>query len=126
MLFQRFEALPPYAARTHRVSADAQLVRRVVLKASDPEGMFFDALPEAFAERLTPDLVLSALAECEAAYPTLLEELRAVSARALGVDPATFRVSRSGAATTQGLTNDYNFEAFAARAAAIETGDRRH
>jgi hypothetical protein len=121
-LFQRFEALPSFAARTHRVSADTQLVRRVVLKASDPEAMFFDALPDAFGEKLTPDLVLNALAECEAAYPTLLDELRAASARALGVDPATFRGVAERAATTQGLTNDYNFEAFSARAAAIETG----
>ncbi|MDP2082004.1 hypothetical protein [Pseudotabrizicola sp.] len=121
-LFQRFEALPSFAARTHQVSADTQLVRRVVLKASDPEAMFFDALPDAFGEKLTPDLVLNALAECEAAYPTLLDELRAASARALGVDPATFRGVAERAATTQGLTNDYNFEAFAARAAAIETG----
>lgn len=93
-----------------------------MLKASDPEGMFFDALPDAFGERLTPDLVLNALAECEAAYPTLLNELRAASARALGVDPATFRGVAERAATTHGLTNDYNFEAFATRAAAIETG----
>lgn len=121
-LFQRFEALSPYAARTHRLSDDAQLVRRVILKSSDPEGMFFDALPEAFGERLTPDLVLSALMECEATYPTLLSELRGALARALGVDPATFRGVSERAMVTQGLTNDYNFEAFAARAAALEAG----
>lgn len=121
-LYQRFEALPTFAARTTRLSEDARLVRRVVLKSSDPEALLFDDLPAAFGDRLTPDLVVDALAECEASYPSLLDELRAALARALGVDPLTFAGVGERAAITHGLTNDYNFEAFADRAAALEAG----
>ena len=121
-LYQRFEALPTFAARTNRLSEDTRLVRRVVLKSTDPEAMLFDDLPAAFGDRLTPDLVVGALAECEASYPALLDELRAALARSLGVDPLTFTGMGERAAITHGLTNDYNFEAFADRAAAIEAG----
>jgi hypothetical protein len=121
-LYQRFEALPTFASRTNRLSEDARLVRRVVLKSSDPEAMLFDDLPAAFGDRLTPDLILGALAECEASYPSLLDELRAALARSLGVDPITFTGMGERAAITHGLTNDYNFEAFADRAAALEAG----
>ena len=121
-LYQRFEALPTFASRTNRLSEDARLVRRVVLKSSDPEAMLFDDLPAAFGDRLTPDLVLGALAECEASYPSLLDELRVALARSLGVDPLTFAGMGERAAITHGLTNDYNFEAFADRAAALEAG----
>lgn len=121
-LFRRFEALPTFASRTNRLSEDARLVRRVVLKSSDPEAMLFDDLPAAFGERLAPDLIVRALAECEASYPALLDELRTALARALGVDAASFTGVGERAAITHGLTNDYNFEAFADRAAALEAG----
>lgn len=121
-LFRRFEALPTFASRTNRLSKDALLVRRVVLKSSDPEAMLFDDLPAAFESRLTPDLVVGALAECEASYPALLDELRTALARALGVDATFFTGIAERAAITHGLTNDYNFEAFADRAAALEAG----
>jgi len=121
-LYQRFEALPTFATRTNRLSEDTRLVRRVVLKSSDPEAMLFDDLPAAFGDRLTPELVVRALTECEASYPSLLDELRAALARALGVDMLTFAGVGERASVTQGLTNDYNFEAFADRAAALEAG----
>lgn len=121
-LFQRFEALPSYSARTARVSDDARLVRKTVLKSSDPEALLFDDLPLALGDRLSSDLIFNALTECEASYPTLLTELRLALARALGVDPATFLGMRARAANLKDLTNDYAFEAFADRVAALESG----
>ncbi|RXF69996.1 ATP-binding protein [Hansschlegelia zhihuaiae] len=119
-LFQRFEALPVHAARTTRVSALAQTVRRTVLKSRDPEALLFDALPEALGDDLAAETVHNALLECEATYPALLAEMRQAIARALGVVPNTFAGLTERAAAIKGLTNDYAFEAFADRVASLE------
>jgi hypothetical protein len=121
-LFQRFEALPDYAVRTQRLCDDARKVRSVVTKAEDPEALLFDALPEAFGERLSPELVYQGLLACEASYPELLTELRLALARALGINVDSFGGISDRAATIKGLTNDYAFDAFADRAGAIEQG----
>jgi hypothetical protein len=119
-LFQRFEALPTYAARTNRISEDARVIRRIVLKASDPEALLFDDLPAMLGDTLAPEPVFEALLECEAAYPALLLEMRRALARALGVDPVSFEGIAERAAATKNLTNDFNFDAFADRAASLE------
>jgi hypothetical protein len=124
-LFQRFEALPIFAKRTMRIDADARKVRSVVMKADDPERLLFDDLPGAIGERLTPEVIHAAIVAVEAAYPALLDELRLALARALGIDPQDFGGVAERTMLIKGLTNDYNFDAFADRAAAIEqkTGD---
>lgn len=119
-LFQRFEGLPAYSARTARLDAETLQIRMVILKASDPEALLFDDLPAALGEDLAPDVFAKAIAECEAAYPALLDELRGAIARSLGVDPATFSGISDRAAVLRGLTNDYNFDAFIDRVAALE------
>ena len=119
-LFQRFEALSPYALRTMTVGEDARLVRAVVADASDPEALLFEALPTALDDRLSADLVYDALIECEAIYPTLLQQLRLALARALGVDGESFEGLAGRVETVKGLTNDLSFDAFAMRAAAFE------
>ncbi|MBP2297075.1 ATP-binding protein [Azospirillum rugosum] len=119
-LFQRFEALPAYAKRTHRVEQDALTVRMVVMKANDPEALLFEALPKAFGARLSPNLVYQGLLACEESYPALLAELRHALARALGVDAETFGGISERVGSIKGLTNDYAFDALADRAAAIE------
>jgi hypothetical protein len=120
-LFQRFEALPGHGARTTRVSVLAQAVRRTVLKSRDPEALLFDALPEALGDSLSAENVYNALLECEATYPSLLAEMRQSIAKTLGVAPTTFAGLSERAASIKGLTNDYAFEAFADRVAALET-----
>jgi hypothetical protein len=122
-LYQRFESLPPYGQRTNSVGEEARLVRGVVLKSRDPEALLFDDLPEALGDRLSADLVFDALGICEAAYPKLLEQLRAALARAVGVDVETLAGIAARAETVKELTNDYAFEAFAMRAAAFDGGD---
>jgi len=119
-LYHRFENLSEYASRTTEVCEETRLVRSVVLKASDPEALLFDDLPEALGERLTADIVFDALIECEAAYPALLEQMRLALARALGADPGSFEGIRARAESVSGLTNDLTFDAFAMRTAAFE------
>jgi hypothetical protein len=119
-LFQRFEALPVHAARTTRVSELSQVVRRTVLKSRDPETLLFTALPGALGNDLSAEAVYNALLECEATYPSLLAEMRRAIAKALGVVPNSFSGLTERAAAIKGLTNDYAFEAFADRVAALE------
>jgi hypothetical protein len=121
-LFQAFEALPPFAARTMRLAPQTLKVRAAVTAASDPEGLLFDALPEALGDVLDAETVLAALDDCRAAYPALLDQMRAALARALGVDPVRFDGIAERAATLEGLTNAYDFDAFARRAAAFDGG----
>ncbi len=121
-LFQRFEALAPFARRTSRIEEHARTVRNVVSKSDDPEKLLFDDLPAALGDALTPQAIFNALEAVEAAYPQLLVELRVALGRALGISPDDFGGIGERAATIKGLTNDYNFDAFIDRAAAIEDG----
>lgn len=121
-LFQRFEALAPFARRTSRIDDQSRAVRSVVSKSNDPEKLLFDDLPAALGDALTPQAVFDAVQAAEAAYPQLLIELRAALGRALGISPDDFGGISERAAIIKGLTNDYNFDAFIDRAAAIEDG----
>src|SRR3546814_8200878 len=49
--------------------------------------------------------------------------MRRALGRALGVDPVTFEGIAELGAVTKNLTNDFNFDAFADRAAGLETED---
>jgi hypothetical protein len=122
-LFQRFEALPNFAKRTLRIDEQAQTIRGAVMKADDPERLLFDDLPAALGEQLSPEAVYGAILSAEASYPALLSEIRLALGRALGIDPTDFGGITERAAAIKGLTNDYNFDAFADRAAAIEQGN---
>lgn len=122
-LFQRFEALPNFAKRTQRIDGQARTIRSVVAKSDDPEKLLFDDLPDALGEALTPEAIHQAILEAEASYPELLAEVRLALGRALGIDPNDFGGITERTAAIKGLTNDYNFDAFADRAAAIEQGN---
>lgn len=122
-LFRAFEELSPFAARTMRLAPKTLSVRAAVMAASDPEGLLFDALPEALGDALNAETVLAALADCQSAYPALLDQMRHALARALGVDPIRFDGIAERAATIENLTNAYDFEAFARRAAAFDGGN---
>lgn len=121
-LFQRFEALPQYSKRTSRISVEAQKIRSVVLKAEDPEKLLFDDLPEALGNELSASAIGAAIASAEQSYPALLAEMRVALAKALGIDADSFSGIAERVAIIKGLTNDYNFDAFADRAAALELG----
>ncbi|MVA22139.1 ATP-binding protein [Agrobacterium vitis] len=121
-LFQRFEALSQFAKRTSHLDPLSLKVRNTVMRADDPERLLFDDLPSALGEELSAEVIYKGLQASEASYPLLLDELRAALARALGIDVITFGGIAERAALLKGLTNDYNFDAFADRVAAIELG----
>jgi hypothetical protein len=122
-LFRRFEELPPYVQRTETLSARARQVRGAVLPSQDPEGLFFDALPEALEDALSAETVFDALVEAELIYPKLLDEIRTALAKAVKVDAETVAGLTDRTAAVTGLTNDWAFDGFIRRAAAFESGD---
>jgi hypothetical protein len=122
-LFQRFEALSPFARRTSKVSETAQQIRSVVLKSRDPEALLFEDLPAALGDALSCEVVQSALAECEAVYPKLRDEIVHALGRSLGADPVHFSGVAERVKSVKGLTSDLSLDAFAMRAAGFETGD---
>src|SRR3546814_5405088 len=92
--------MPTVGDRTNLISESARVIRRIVMKSSDPEALLFDDLPNALGDKLAPEPVFEALLECEAAYPALLLEMRRALGRALGVDPVTFEgIAERGAVT---------------------------
>jgi hypothetical protein len=123
-LFQRFKSLPAWAQRTQSVSAIAQHVRDIVLKASDPEALLFTDLMDVLKGEADPAVVVhAALVECEAAFGVMLADLRAKLAELLGVDVETFEGLGLRSVTVTGVTADLRFDAFAMRAGAFESGE---
>ncbi|PRA78353.1 ATP-binding protein [Ochrobactrum sp. MYb29] len=121
-LFQRFEALTQFSKRTSHLEPLSLKIRNTVMKADDPEQLLFDDLPSALGEELSAEAIFRGLQDSEASYPTLLDQLRSAIGRGLGIDPVTFEGIAERAALLKGLTNDYNFDAFADRVAAVELG----
>ncbi|CCF18087.1 putative ATP-binding protein [Pseudorhizobium banfieldiae] len=123
-LYQRFKKLPLWTQRTTSLSAKAQRVRDIVLKANDPEALLFTDLTHALKEEVDPAVaVTSALLESEAAYPKMLADLTTRLARELGVDPETFAGLGPRAATASGVRADLRLDAFAVRAGAFAGGN---
>lgn len=123
-LFRRFAKLQQYSKRTARLPSLAIAVRDAVLRSNDPETLLFEALPAALGEgRPEPALVAGGLAACEAAYASLLAEVRTALARALGADAGDFHGVARRAESIRNLTNDFAFEAFCTRAAAFDGDD---
>jgi hypothetical protein len=82
--------LPEHVKRTNFVSEDAKAVRSELLKATEPDELFFSALPRALGKAPIPttgdykkadlfevaDRLVSVVAELKSAYPSLLTEVR--------------------------------------------------
>lgn len=118
-LYQRFEALPVYSKRTHRLPEDVREVRDLVLKASDPEALLFKDLKPVVAT--DPARPLRAIEVCEGAYEALLDDLVRSLQTALAT-PSDFVGIAARAASVVDRTGDLRFKAFANRAAAFEGG----
>ena len=110
--------LPGWTKRTATVSALAQDVRAMLLKANDPHKVLFADLPTLFQAKKTEELVakLSTIVrELNAAYDKMLDDVRARLLEALdhtGRDLPSLRV-RAG--TVKGITGDFRLDAFAGR-----------
>jgi len=115
--------LPEWTKRTSTVSERAQLVRAMLLKASDPHKVLFADLP-TLLEAKDPDEIntrLSAVTdELGAAYDEMLGRVRSHLLAALDHEGRPAEDLRKRATTVKGITGDLRLDAFAARLELID------
>lgn len=111
-------ALPGWTKRTASVSKQAQDVRAMLLKASDPLRVLFSDLPTLLdagdAETLV-ERVSSVADELRDAYSSMLTGVRKHILEALDHTDKTIENLRTRAATVKGMTGDFKLDAFATR-----------
>jgi hypothetical protein len=110
--------LPAWSQRTHRISAEARLVRDTLLKAHDPHKVLFIDLA-AILENSGSDSYVNALRgpihEISGAYDSLLKDIE--KSMLLALDAPSDRLERlqARALAVEGLTGDLRQDAFATR-----------
>jgi hypothetical protein len=110
--------LPNWTRRTTTISAPAQGVRGMLLKASDPHKVLFADLP-VLLQADKPEQVRVALSElleelCTA-YPKLLEKVKHVLMSALAYESNDFSHLRARAVAVKGIAGEFRLEAFITR-----------
>ena len=121
-----FDALVPWTARTQSLSSQTLQVREILKRASDPNKLLFDDLPQLteplpngrYDPKATALLLRDALAEMRAAYPKVLDELKSLMLRELdvrGQGEIAFKDLRSRADNIRQIGGDLRLEAFVGR-----------
>lgn len=126
MIVEDYDRLVPWTKRTQDLSAGALKLRETLKRASDPNKLLFDDLPDLAAEasndRPKADamalLIRDLMAELRAAYPKVLDRLKDLLLRELdvrGEDELDYRTLRSRAENIRQVAGDLRFEAFVGR-----------
>ncbi len=121
-----FDALVPWTSHTQSLSPQTLKVREILKRASDPNKLLFDDLPRltepladgSFDANATAVLLRNALAEMRAAYPKVLEDLKALMLRELDVRSQgkdAFKDLRDRADNIRHIGGDLRLEAFVGR-----------
>jgi len=121
-----FDDLVPWTSRTQALSPQTLQVREVLKRASDPNKLLFDDLPRLakpgtvgdFDAGATAVLLRDALAEMRAAYPKVLDDLKALMLRELDVRSQTekaLKALRDRADNIRHISGDLRLEAFVGR-----------
>ena len=109
--------LPMWTRRTMTVSKEAQLVRNMLLKASDPNQVLFAELPALLGGQ-EPEIIGPALtrvlAELREAYPQMLKNVRHHILQALDHEDGEIERMRSRAQSIKGVTGDLRIESLLA------------
>ena len=116
-------SLPNWTRRTTTISADAQAIRAMLLKANDPHKVLFSDLPTLLDAREAKDVLIklrSVVAELVGAYPQVLSEVRATVLRALDQTDGNPKQLQMRARVVKGIAGEFRLEAFVAR---LETFD---
>ena len=120
------DRLPDWTRRTAHLSANARAVRQMFKRASDPNRLIFDDIPQELSSAGddTPadvaQRVRDGLGELAEAFPAMLHRLREGLLAALRVPNAStpmLEELRARAENVRGLGADYREEAFAVRLA---------
>lgn len=108
--------LPGWTRRTTTVSHDAQELRRIILKASDPYKVLFSDLPVILKAKDDADLVakISKLTEeLQNAYPLMLERFEKALYASLDHN-SNFEKLRKRALSIKGTSGDFGIDGFIA------------
>lgn len=115
--------LPNWTRRTTTLSADAQSIRAMLLKANDPHKVLFADLPTLLGAREAKDVLIklrSVATELVGAYPKVLSEVKSTVLRALDQTDGNPRQLQMRARVVKGIAGEFRLEAFVAR---LETFD---
>jgi hypothetical protein len=111
-------ALPNWTKRTHSISQDAQAVRGMLLKASDPNKVLFADLPTILETNSESELVSDLqkiIFELESAYPKKLHEIKELVLKSLQHESDSYEDLKSRAKSLKGITGNFQLESFATR-----------
>ena len=130
------DRLPAWVGRTQHLSANAKRVRQLFKRASDPNRLIFDDIPQSLSDgldlshgdvlRTISNNVHEGLAELRQAYPAMLHRLRETLLTELQVpnaSPPTLAELRVRADNVRDLSGDHRMEAFIMRLAEFSGTD---
>jgi len=118
--------LPNWTKRTNSVSNQAQEVRAMLLKASDPNKVLFADLPTILGSDSEGDLVeklSSVISELQSAYPAKLREIQKIVLDSLQHGNGSTEDLRNRAKSVKGITGNFQLESFATRLEEFEDSD---
>ena len=131
-----YDRLPPWVARTQRLSANAKHVRQLFKQANDPNKLIFDDIPHVLGDgvenggsevlRQIAERMHEGLAELRQAYPTMLRRLRETLLAELQVantSQSMLTELRDRAENIRQLAGDHRLEAFVVRLAQFRGSD---
>jgi len=108
--------LPGWTKRTSNISQDAQSLRRLLLKASDPLKVIFTDLPEILKSSDEKSLInkISELTdELQSAYPEMLEKFKIILFKALDSHGGPQEL-RNRAIELKGIAGEFKIDGFVA------------
>ncbi len=114
--------LPSWTKRTNCVSAEAQELRRLILKANDPYKVLFFDLPiilKITDEVKLIDKITKLTEELQLAYPKMTNGLEAVLFKALD-HKGNLEILRKRADSIKGISGDFKIDGFIANLSVIK------
>ncbi|OQW85983.1 MAG: ATP-binding protein [Rhodoferax ferrireducens] len=111
-------SLPNWTKRTNSISKDAQAIRAMLLKASDPIKVLFSDLPTLLGEKSLVELStkLSAVVdEFGTSYQKVLADVKTSLLQALDQIDGDFKQLKCRALVVKGIAGEFRLEAFVTR-----------
>jgi hypothetical protein len=135
-LISVFDQLPPWTARTMRISRNALGIRQLFKQAIDPNKFLFDDIPELFrvvgegeAQPEYEDViekVREGVYELKNAYPNMLSRVRSILLSELlvpNISPESLTQLNDRSENIRDIGGDFNFAAFISRMATFNASD---
>lgn len=118
--------LPNWTKRTNSISTQAQEVRAMLLKASDPNKVLFADLPTILGSSSEEDLInklTTVFEELQSAYALKLDDIRKIILDALNHSSDSISELKNRAQSVKGITGNFQLESFATRLEEFDDSD---